>query len=96
MGHKAVVIVDFDNLQAMRADPEGFVRRLDMALASHRRTGGSVSMGGCTVANVVWSGHTDLSPILKIQDFQALNVTYDDVKPIVAEHRRQVSLDSPS
>jgi hypothetical protein len=51
------------------------------AVVDHRRTGGSVSMGGCTVANVVWSGHTDLSPILKIQDFQALNVTYD-VKPI--------------
>jgi hypothetical protein len=96
MGHKAVVIFDFDNLSAMRADPEGFVRRLEQSLLSHRRTGGSVSMGGCTVANVVWSGHADLSPILKIQDFQALNVTYEDVGPIVAEHRRQVQLDSPN
>lgn len=77
MGHKAVVIIDFDNLQTMRADPEGFVRRLDSALATHRRLGGSVSMGGCTVANVVWSGHTDLTPVLKIQDFQAINVTND-------------------
>lgn len=76
MGHKAVVIFDFDNLQAMRDDPVEFVRRLDIALATHRRLGGSVSMAGCTVANVVWSGHADLSPVLKIQDFQALNQTY--------------------
>ena len=77
MGHKAVVIIDFDNLGAMRADPAEFVRRLDIALATHRRTGGSVSMDGCTVANVVWSGHTDLTPVLKIQDFEAVNVTHD-------------------
>jgi hypothetical protein len=76
MGHKAVVIVDFDNLQSMRDDPVEFVRRLDIALATHRRTGGSISMDGCTVANVVWSGHSSLTPVLEIQDFQALNITY--------------------
>lgn len=77
MGHKSVVILDHDNLHLMKTDPTEFVRRLELAALSHRRTGGSVSMGGATVANVVWSGHTDLTPFLKIQDFQAINVTLD-------------------
>lgn len=77
MGHKAVVIVNFDNLDNMEEDPAEFVSRLKHALLTHRRLGGSVSMGGATVVNVVWSGHTDLTPILKIQDFQAINVTED-------------------
>ena len=77
MGHKAVVLFDFDNLTAMRSDPAEFVRRLEAALSTHRRLGGSVSMDGCTVANVVWSGHADLTPVLKIQDFKAVNVTED-------------------
>lgn len=77
MGHKAVVIVDFDHLENMEKDPAEFVRRFKAALLTHRRLGGSVSMGGATVANVVWSGHNDLTPVLKIQDFQAINVTHD-------------------
>ena len=76
MGHKAVVIVDFDHLENMEADPAEFVRRFKQALLTHRRLGGSISMGGATVANVVWSGHADLTPYLAIQDFQAINVTY--------------------
>ncbi len=77
MGHKAVAIIDFDNLQNMEDDPAEFVRRFKNALLTHRRLGGSVSIGGATVANVVWSGHTDLSPVLRIVDFQAENVTID-------------------
>lgn len=77
MGHKAVVIVDFDNLQNMEADPTEFVRRFKNALLTYQRLGGSVSIGGATVANVVWSGHTDRSPVLRIVDFRAENVTRD-------------------
>ena len=77
MGHKSVVILDHDNLHLLKTDPAEFVRRLELAALGHRRTGGSVSMGGATVANVVWSGHTDLTPVLKIQDFHAINVTAD-------------------
>lgn len=77
MGHKAVVIFDFDNLGAMCTNPAEFVRRLNSALLTHNRLGGSVSMAGCTVANVVWSGHTDLTPVLKIQDFHAIDATHD-------------------
>ena len=77
MGHKSVVIFDHDNLHRMKQDPVEFVRRLEMAILSHRRTGGDVSMNGATFANVVWSGHTDLTPVLRIQDFRAENVTYD-------------------
>jgi hypothetical protein len=77
MGHKAVVIVNFDVLDNMEKDPAEFVSRLKHALLTYRRLGGSVSMGGATVANVVWSGHADLTPFLKIQDFQAINVTED-------------------
>lgn len=76
MGHKAVVIFDHDNLHRMKEDPAEFVRRLEMAILSHRRTGGDVSMNGCTIANAVWSGHTDLTPVLEIKDFRAENVTY--------------------
>jgi subtilisin family serine protease len=71
------VLFDLDHLDNMEKDPVEFVRRLKLSLLSHRRTGGSVSMSGTTVANVVWSGHVDLTPVLKIQDFQAINVTYD-------------------
>ena len=81
MGHKAVVLFDFDNLENMRKDPAEFVRRLEIALLAHRRTGGSVSVDGATVANVVWSGHAALTPILKIKDFQAINVTYSVTRP---------------
>lgn len=77
MGHKAVAIFDFDNLESMKADPAEFVRRLEIALLTHRRLGGSVSVNGTTVANVVWSGHTDLSPVLRVVDFRAENVTYE-------------------
>ena len=77
MGHKSVVIFDHDNLHQMKQDPAEFVRRLEIAILAHRRTGGSVSIGGCTVANAVWSGHTDLIPVLRIKDFTAENVTYD-------------------
>lgn len=96
MGHKAVVVFDLDHLGLMHTDPTEFVRRLELSILTHRRLGGSVSIGGATVANAVWSGHADLSPVLKFEDFQARNVTYEDVKPIVAEHRRQVRLDSPT
>lgn len=95
MGHKAVVLFDLDHLGLMKAEPAEFVRRLELAILSHRRTGGSVSVGGATVANAVWSGHANLSPILVIEEFTARNVTYEDTKPIAAEHRRQVRLDSP-
>ena len=96
MGQKAVVIVDLDNIGLMHKDPAEFCRRLELAILTHRRLGGSVSMEGATLANAVWSGHVDLSPILKFVDFRADNVTYEDVKPIVSEHRRQVRLDSPN
>lgn len=77
MGHKAVVIIDMDHIGLMHKDPVEFCRRLDIAIMTHRRLGGSVSMNGATLANAVWSGHTDLTPVLKIQDFQAINVTHD-------------------
>lgn len=77
MGHKSVVIFDHDSLHQLKEDPAEFVRRLELAILGHRQHGGSVSIGGATVANVVWSGHADLSPVLEIVDFQAKNVTYD-------------------
>jgi hypothetical protein len=58
-------------------DPAEFVRRLKHAIFTHRRLGGSVSVSGATVANVVWSGHTDLTPVLKFEDFKGINVTND-------------------
>jgi hypothetical protein len=76
MGHKSVVIFDHDALHKLKEDPEEFIRRLELAILSQRRTGGSVSMGGQTVANVVWGGDSSLSPVLEIVDFQAKNVTY--------------------
>ncbi len=90
MGHKSVVVFDHDVLDHMENDPAEFVRRLKHAIFTHRRLGGSVSVSGATVANVVWSGHTDISPILKFEDFTGVNATYDDVKPIVTEHNRQI------
>lgn len=81
MGHKAVVIVDLDHLDRMDQDPAEFVRRLKNSLLAHRRTGGSVSVGGATVANVVWSGHADLSPTLKFVDYRAENLSYPSSFP---------------
>jgi hypothetical protein len=42
----------------------------------HHQLGGSVSHNGDSVTNVVWSGHADLSPILKFVDFQVENLSY--------------------
>ena len=60
MGHKSdksVVIFDHDVLDHMENDPDEFVRRLKHAIFTHRsHGGGSVSISGATVANVVWSG----------------------------------------
>lgn len=77
MGHKSVVVFDHDVLDHMENNPTEFVRRLKHAIFTHRRLGGSVSVSGATVANVVWSGHSSLSPVLKIEDFQGINVTND-------------------
>jgi hypothetical protein len=77
MGHKAVAIIDFDNLQHMEDDPAEFVRRFKNALLTYQRLGGSVSIGGATVVNVVWSGHTDREPVLRIVDFRAEDLTRD-------------------
>ena len=77
MGHKSVVVFDHDVIDHMENDPVEFVRRLKHAMFSHRQHGGSVSVSGATVANVVWSGHSSLSPILKFVDFQVENITYD-------------------
>lgn len=79
MGHKSVVIFNHDVLDHMEKDPVEFVRRLQHAMLTHRFSGGSVSVSGATVANVVWSGHTDLSPVLKFEDFTAKNVTYENI-----------------
>ena len=84
MGHKAVVVMDLDVLDMIEENPAEFARRLKNAVLTHRRLGGSVSLGGATVANVVWSGHADLSPILKFVDFRADNLSYvvpDKMKP---------------
>lgn len=75
MGHKAIAIIDFDHLDRMEKDPAEFVRRFKQALLTHARLGGSVSVGGATVANVVWSGHANLTPVLQFPDFQALPVS---------------------
>jgi hypothetical protein len=77
MGHKSVIIFDHDVIDHMENDPAEFVRRLKHAMFTHRRAGGSVSVSGATVANVVWSGHSSLTPVLKIEDFKGINVTYD-------------------
>ena len=76
MGHKAVVIVDMDNLDLMDVNPAEFVRRFKNSILSHRSHGGSVSVEGATVANVVWSGHVSLSPTLKFIDYRAENLSY--------------------
>lgn len=76
MGHKAVVIVDMDHLDLMDVNPAEFVRRLKNSVLSHRSHGGSVSVEGATVANVVWSGHASLSPTLKFVDYRAENLSY--------------------
>lgn len=76
MGHKAVVLFDLDHLDNMEKDPAEFVRRLKHSILSHRRLGGSVSMGGATVATAVWSGHASLTPVIKFEDYNAENVTY--------------------
>lgn len=76
MGYKSVVVFDHDVIDNMDKDPVEFVRRLKNAIFTHRRLGGSVSVFGATVANVVWSGHTDLSPTLKFVDFHVENKTY--------------------
>ena len=87
MGHKSVVVFDHDVLDHIEGNPAEFVRRLKTALFTHRRLGGSVSVSGATVANVIWSGHTDLSPVLKIVDFHGENITYRDALDIAAIHR---------
>ena len=76
MGHKSIVVFDHDVLDHMEKDPAEFVKRLKNAILTYRRLGGSVSVSGATVANVVWSGHTDLSPTLKFVDFRVENKTY--------------------
>jgi len=76
MGHKSIVVFNHDVLDHMENDPAEFVSRLKHAILTHRRLGGSVTMTGATVANVVWSGHADLSPTLKFVDFQVENETY--------------------
>lgn len=76
MGHKAIAVIDLDNLDLIDRDPAEFVRRFKIAILTHRGLGGSVTIGGGTVANVVWSGHTDLSPVLKFVDFHVENESY--------------------
>lgn len=76
MGHKAIAVLDMDHIDLMKKDPAAFVQRLELAMLAHRRTGGSVSVEGTTVANVVWSGHVSLSPVLKFDEFGAVNTTY--------------------
>lgn len=75
MGHKAIVIFDLDHLDQIDRDPLQFCRRLQDAILSHKRTGGSVHVNGATVADAVWSGHTSQTPVLKFQDFSAVEVT---------------------
>ena len=94
MGHKSVVIFDHDVLDHMENDPDEFVRRLKHAIFTHRSHGGSVSVAGATVANVVWSGHSSLSPVLKIEDFRAINVTYD--LDATTKQPRWFDLESPN
>jgi hypothetical protein len=88
MSHKAVVVIDIDSLDAMEQSPAEFVRRLKNSMLMHRQLGGSVSCNGDTVANVVWSGHTDLSPILKFVGFHVENLSYtvpEKMKPSMEE-----------
>lgn len=76
MGHKAVIVIDIDLLDSIEHNPAEFARRLKNSILTHRRLGGSVSHEGSTVANVVWSGHADLSPVLKFVDFHVENLSY--------------------
>lgn len=63
MGHKSVVILDHDHFDLMRRDPAEFVRRLELAALSHRRTGGSVSKATRFVIlrGVQVNGYVDLA-----------------------------------
>lgn len=97
MGHKAVFVLDIDHINEIDAiNAAEFVRRLKLAALGHRHRGGSVSINGATVANVVWSGHADLSPVLKIVDFEAENMTYQvrDLEETVAETADRVLAES--
>lgn len=78
MGHKAVAVFDLDVLDLIDSNPIEFARRFKIAILNHRQIGGFVSIGGETVANVVWSGHADLAPVLKFTSYGAENVTYSD------------------
>jgi len=69
MGHKSVVIIDHDMLARAERDPEEFVRRLQMACLDRRHR--VVGLEGATVANVVWSGHSRMTPVLRIDGFRA-------------------------
>jgi hypothetical protein len=80
MGHKAVAVFDLDVLDLIEKDPALFAKRMKDAILTHRRLGGAVSLGGATVAHVVWSGHADQKPILKFIDFRA-----DDLSPVVSD-----------
>lgn len=85
MGYKSVVVIDHDFLDLARTDAEEFVRRLQAACYDQNSSRG-VSIDGAPLANVVWSGHSRMTPVLRIDGYQAEEVQGDELRAYEA-HR---------